>query len=36
MVKNLLGININVSKEELGKRLICSNVEKEKVKSLIR
>ena len=34
--QNLSGININISKEELGKRLICANVEKEKVKRLIR
>lgn len=34
--KNLSGININVSREEMKKRLISSNVELEKVKKLIK
>lgn len=34
--KNLTGININISREELKKRLISSNVEVAKVKKLIR
>ncbi|MDD2495417.1 MAG: hypothetical protein PHD15_07300 [Clostridia bacterium] len=34
--KNLNGININISREEMAKRLISSGVEKDNVKKLIR
>lgn len=34
--KNLLGININISRDELNKRLISSGVDEERVKRLVR
>ena len=34
--QNISGININISREELKKRLISSNIDSEKVKKLIK
>lgn len=34
--KNLNGININISREEMNKRLISSGVESDKIKKLVR